>query len=146
MSWYSCLCFCYSLGATWHSIRKQKCNLGDIWQHFDIGYLAIGAGRCKNNWPYIKCSQSNKKEWANLRICGKVNCGIFNLADEDTRVGVFSDAVHVIKCVKNIFHVSVLYKNESVVTDSFSWFKSNSCLPWSYIISVYEYKVAIQVI
>ena len=38
------------------------------------------------------------------------------MADEDRRIWAFSDAVHITKCVTNVFHdkVSVLYNNDIV--------------------------------
>lgn len=52
-------------------------------------------------------SQSNKKLWINLGISGKprkVIPSIPNPVDNTRKIWAFSDAVHIIKCIRNNFH------------------------------------------
>ena len=64
-------------------------------------------------------SQSNKKAWVNLGICGKkgnINCSFKNPIDQERRVWAFSDFVHILKCIRNFFHDKgkVLYRNKDI--------------------------------
>jgi len=64
-------------------------------------------------------SQSNKKVWQILGISEKinsVNSFVPHSVDKSRRLWAFSDAVHIIKCVRNHFHdkVELLFKNRNI--------------------------------